>query len=197
MFDEDDFEEKMEEYRRKREEERLAKLKRLQDKITDPQTTYLGLAHIVADRFRITQAYPGSGYSDVVYILLNHYTEEVEEDFMTWLYRDDGPFVKSPRELLKIFPEFTTISDNAHEVMKMANSVYGLDLQYSSCEWHGDYIYSFQFSYDNFTPINIDEIVEVKREISFCEKYNLDTTALEKKLEGYGLTVEQLEKLDG
>lgn len=194
MFD-DDFEEKMKEYERKREEERLAFLKKCHDKITDDGLVYLGLSHILAHRFRIEEPYPGADYPPVVYDLLNYYVDHVDGDFMKWLHSDDGPFVKTPKEILKIFPEFTGISSNARKVMKIANALYGLDMKYSGDDWYGDYIFSYSFDFNSFTPVDIDEVKKLKDEIAILEKHGVDTSELETKLQSYGFTDEQLEKI--
>ena len=192
----DDIDKAMEEYRRKEEEERLAFLRRCHEKVKDDDdTVYLGLSYILAHRFRIREAYHGSGFHNVVYILLNYYVDHVEEDFMTWLHKDDGPFVKTPDEIKKIFPEFKCITSKAREIVELANQMYGLDLKYDSNEYYGTYIYSFSFDFNSFTPIDMVEVVELKNEISVLQKHNIDTTALEEKLNNYGFTAEQLEMI--
>ncbi len=191
----DDFEKEMEEYERKREEERQAFLQKCHDKITDGGIVYQGLAFIIAHRFKITEAYHGSGFHDVVYRILNHYVEEVDEDFETWLHKDDGPFVRPAKTMVNIFPEFKKISNKPRKIMEIANEMYGLDLQYDHCEYHGDYVYSYSFDFNSFTPINVDEVVKLKEEITILKSYGHPTDELEAKLQGYGFTPEQLERL--
>ena len=192
----DDFEKAMAEYEQKREEERLAFLKNCHEKVTDDGLVYMGLSFILADRFNIEQPYSGANFPEVVYVLLNYWVEHVDEDFMTWIHKDDGPFVKTPKQILKIFPEFSCITSRVGEVVKLANQLYGLELQYDgSDEYYGSYVYSFSFDFNSFTPINMDEIVELKKEISILQKHDVDTSALEEKLAGYGFTPEQLEMI--
>lgn len=191
----DDLDEMMDEYERKKEAERQAFLQRCHDKIKDGRTVYEGLSFIIAHRFRIDESYHGSGFHDVVYDLLNHYVEEVDEDFSTWLFKDDGPFVRPAREMVKIFPEFKRISNNPRKLVELANELYGLDLKYAPNEYYGDYVYSYSFDFNSFTPINVDEVVELKQEIATLEKYGNDASELKTKLRGYGFTDEQLERL--
>ena len=185
----------MEDYERKREEERLAFLQKCHDKITDGSVVYQGLAFIVAHRFRLTEAYHGSGFPEVVYDILNHYVDEVDEDFNTWLHKDDGPFVRPAKDAVRIFPEFKRITTNARKIVEIANEMYGLNLEYSHCDYHGDYFFSYSFDFNRFTPINVDEVIELKQEIATLQKYGNPTDELEKKLKGYGFTQEQLERL--
>lgn len=190
-----DLDKEMEEYERKKEEERLAFLQKCHDKIKDGRTVYEGLSFIIAHRFRITEAYHGSGFHEVVYRILNYYVDEVDEDFQTWLHKDDGPFVRPAKEVVKIFPEFKKISTNARKIVEIANELYGLDLQYDHCEYHGDYVYSYSFDFNSFTPINVDEVVKLKEEIAILKSYGHPTEELEKKLKSYGFTPKQLERL--
>lgn len=189
----DDFEKAMKEYEEQKEKERLAFLKRCHDKITDDGIVYLGLSHILAHRFRIEEPYHGSDYPGVVYELVNYYVDNVEEDFLDWIHKDNGPFVKTPKQIIKIFPEFHNITKDARKIVKLANKIYNLDLKYNHDEYYGDYIYSYSFDFNSFTPINISEVIELKKEIEVLRKYNQPTDELEKKLTGYGFTPEQLE----
>ncbi len=190
-----DLDKEMEEYERKKEEERLAFLQKCHDKIKDGRTVYEGLSFIIAHRFRIDESYHGSGFHDVVYDLLNHYVEEVDEDFRTWLFKDDGPFVRPAKDMVKIFPEFKRISNKPRKLVEIANELYGLDLKYAPNEYYGDYVYSYSFDFNSFTPINVAEVVELKQEIATLEKYGNDASELKTKLRGYGFTDEQLEML--
>lgn len=189
----DDIDKAMEKYREEKEKERLAFLKRCHDKITDDGIVYLGLVHILAHRFQIEEAYYGSGYPNVVYELLNYYVDHVDGDFLDWLHKDDGPFVKTPNEIIKIFPEFHNITKDAKSIVKLANKIYNLDLKYDYDEFHTDYIYSYSFDFNSFTPVSIDEVIELKKEIEVLKKYNQPTVELEEKLAGYGFSQEQLE----
>lgn len=191
----DSLEEEMRKWEEEREKERLAFLKKCHEKITDDSTVYLGLSYIIANRFRISESYHGSGFHDVVYDILNYYVDNVDEDFMKWLHKDDGPFVKTPKQILKIFPEFSCITDSAFEIMKIANQMYGLDMKYDSNDYHGTYIYAYSFDYNSFTPVDIEAVKSLKDEIKVLEKHGVDTSDLQAKLESYGFTKEQLEMI--
>lgn len=191
----DDLEKQMAEWERQKEEERLAFLKTCHEKITDDGIVYLGLSYILADRFHITAPYPGASFPEVVYELLNYYVENIDEDFITWLHKDDGPFVKTPQQIKNIFPEFACITHKAFEIMKIANQMYGLEMKYDSDEYHGTYIYAYSFDYNSFTPIDIEAVKKLKDEIAILEKHGVDTTDLQAKLESYGFTKEQLEMI--
>ena len=68
-----------------------------------------------------------------------------------------------------------------------------LDLDY---DWvDEDYMYSFSFDFNSFTPLNIDEVRKLKLEIDFCKKYGIDYSDLEKKFLEYGLDESQIELL--
>ena len=62
-------------------------------------------------------------------------------------------------------------------------------------DWERDYVYSYSFDFNSFTPISMDEVKEIKAEIKFCEKYGLDHNELDEKLSSFNLSKEVLEMI--
>ena len=139
----------------------------------------------VAERFDID--FDGVAYTPC-YKLANHYimNDDIEMGFVEWLYCDDAPFLKPLYRISEYFPEFKEITESDKEIVELANKFYNLDLKIDG-EWYTKYVYSFSLNFNNFTSIKMDEVVELKREISFCKKYGLETEELEGKLAEYGL----------
>lgn len=146
----------------------------------------------VAERFGID--FHGVAYTPC-YKLANHYimNDDIEMGFVEWLYCDDAPFLTSLYKIGKYFPEFKEIAESDKEIVELANKFYGLDLKIDG-DWYTEYVYSFSLNFNSFTPIKMDEVVELKREISFCKKYGLETEELEGKLAEYGLPEEILKE---
>ena len=189
----EDFDTVMEEYYKKEEEKRQKFLQKCHDKV-DNETIYKGLSYIIADRYNIKQVYQEAPFHEVVYIILNYYIEHVDEDINKWLHSNNAPLVKTPTEINKIFKEFSTITENdARETIQLANHIYGLDLKYHYCDYNGVYIYSLDFDFNSFKPIDLTEIKELKTKINILKEYDVDTNELEKQLNSYGFTDEQLE----
>lgn len=190
---EDDFEKQLEEKRRKKEEERLAFLNKCLTKLTDPELAYRCLALRIAERFEIesnwSRQFPGP-----VYAILNHYVNEVDEDFETWLNKEDAPFIRKAEELDKIFPEFTFESSNRKKV-ELINKVYNVSLIYYHDEFEPDYIYSYSFDFNSFKPLDINKIHLIKGEIRILEKYNHPTLELEEQLKEFNLPEDILKEI--
>lgn len=150
------------------------------------------LALKVAERFDID--FDGVAYTPC-YKLANHYilNDNIDIGFVEWLYCDDAPFLKPLHRIGKYFPEFKEITSSDKEIVELANKFYSLDLKIDG-DWYTEYVYSFSLNFNNFTPIKMDEVVELKREISFCKKYGLETEELEGKLAEYGLPEEILKE---
>ena len=55
--------------------------------------------------------------------------------------------------------------------------------------------YSYSFDFNSFTPIPIKEIYEIKQEIAILSKYAVDTSALEAKIDSYGLPENVIQRL--
>lgn len=182
----DSFDKEMEEYRREQELERQKFLDKCVSKIDDGELAYSLLVLAVCERFKLDVRYPPS----VAYIMVEHFVENVEEPFNEWVNKNDAPFIRPFSSLKKIFPEFKGIAKNDYGIVKLANEIYNLDLDY---DFDADYVYSFSFDFNSFVPLDMNEIKNLKTEIMFCEKYNIDCSSLKEQLMGYGLTEEQLE----
>ena len=180
------IEKEMEEYYRKQEEERLAFLDKCLSKLTDPDLAYRCLALRIGERFNI-KAHFDNVFPDPVYAILNYYVEEVDEDFETWLNKDDAPLIRKARELPKIFPELVFKHRSNKKIAELANEVYGLELEFFSNELGEDYVYAYSFDFNSFKPIPVNEIQAIKQEISILEKYSYDATELKEKLKTYNL----------
>lgn len=188
-----DFEKEMNEYEKKRETKRQAFLKKGVNKIKDNGSlVYKSLALYITDRYDI---YSDFKLPTVVYELLNHYIDNVDEDFEEWLHKDNSPLIRKSREIPKIFPEITEITTNKKKIVEIANNIYGLNLEYYTDYYDTPYLFSLEFDFNSFTPININEIKQLKEEIKILKKHNVDTEELELKLSSYGLTSEQIDEL--
>ena len=150
------------------------------------------LALYIAKRYDIDTDFT---LPEPIYIILNHYVENVDENIEEWLHKDNAPLLRNKNEIKKIFPEIAEITDNNRKIVEIANQIYDLDLVYYEDMFEIPYLYSLEFDFNSFTPINIKEIKELKSEIKTLQKYNVDTTELENKLKDFGLTKEQIEAL--
>ena len=56
-----------------------------------------------------------------------------------------------------------------------------------------DYIYSLSFDFNSFTPLPVDDVVELTREIEFCKKYNIDSDELTDKMKSYNIPKQALD----
>ena len=182
----DSLDKAMEEYHKEQEEKRQKFLGKCLDKINDGDFAYNLLVLAVCKRFNLDIDYT----PNVAYIMVEHFVENVDESFNEWVNKNDAPFVRPFSSLKKIFPEFRSIAKNGREIVKLANEIYNLDLDY---DFDADYVYSFSFDFNSFTPINMNEVKELKTEISFCRKYGIDCTKLEEQLMSYGLNKDQLD----
>ena len=144
----------------------------------------------VAQRFNIDLE--GIQYTPC-YKLANHYilNDDINMDFVEWLYCEDAPFLKPLYEIGMFFPEFKGIAKNNHEIVDLANKVYGLDLIIDN-DWYTEFVYCFSINFNKFIPIDFERVSELKQEIGFCRKYGLDYSSLKMEVEKLGLTVEKL-----
>lgn len=182
----DDFEKYLEEKRQKEQREYEKFMKTCKDKITDGDVIYRALALFIAQRFKVEIP----SYGDIdnsVYHILNHYVEEVDEDFEKWLNKDDAPLIRSRKQLRKIFPEFKFIKSDK-KLVETVNTIYNLNLELSE-----RYIYSLSFDFNSFVPINVDEIHKIKEEIKVLKKYGHSTKELEDKLAEFKIKPEIME----
>lgn len=184
----DELTKKMEEYEQKKEMEYQEFMKTCHDKITSGELIYRAMALFIARRFEVKiSSYRGCDVDGSVYYILNHYINEIDEDFETWLNKEDAPLIRSRKQLRRIFPEFKFIKSD-RELVETANKVYNLNLQLTE-----DYIYSLSFDFNSFTPINVEEIHEIKEEIKVLKKYGHPTDELEEKLSQFNLSSEIME----
>lgn len=183
-----DIDEFMEQERQKREEEHDVFMKTCREKITDGDLVYRALALFIAKRFDVDIP----SYGDMngsVYIILNHYVEEVDEDFETWLNKENAPLIRRKNELREIFPEFSFMVKDS-DIVEAVNKIYGLNI-----ELRGDYFYSLEFDFNSFVPIDVGEIHALKEEKKTLEKYGMPTDEVDEKLDSFGLDPEIMEAI--
>lgn len=187
-----DIEKQLEQYKIEREKEEIKKeeerkvfFQKCSDKIRNGEFIYDLLANFLAKRFNMDIKY---SYENPIYAILNHYINNVEEDFLDWIYKDNAPYVVKASKMPKIFHEFKELGDNK-AIMEMANKVYNLNLKYhyGECSYDDDYVFAYEFDFNSFTPINLDEVIQLKREIDVLKKYNHNTDELESKLKDFNL----------
>lgn len=185
VFDIDAY---MEERRAEEEKKHEDFMQKCRDKITDGDVIYRALALFIAKRFDVEIPHY-RGVDGSVYHILNYYIENVDEDFETWLNKEDAPMIRPISQLRKIFPEFDFM-ESEYKILKTVNKVYNLDLDYTE-----EYIYSLSFDFNSFTPIDVSEIHEIKEEIKTLQKYGYPTDELEEKLNSFELDPEILEAI--
>lgn len=191
----DKFEEAMSEYERKREEERLAFLKKGADKVRhDDDLLYRMMALHLSQRFELGLEWNNKPHY-VVYSILNYYIENVDEDWDEWLHKDNAPIIKPIKEIKRYFPELKAICDSDEEIIRLANSIYNLDIKTDYDGFDVSHFYTYSFDFNSFTPINVKEIKKLKTEKCILSKYGYDTSEIDEKLNSFGLTEEQLERL--
>ena len=115
-------EKEMSEYQKKKEEKRKQFFKKCSDKIRKGELIYQALALYIAKRYNIDTDY----LPNVIYIILNHYIENIEEDFETWIHKENSPLLRPAEQLPKIFPEIAVITTNEEQIIKIANNLYNL-----------------------------------------------------------------------
>lgn len=191
-----DIEDIMSDYEKKRQMEYERFMNKCASKITDGDLIYRLLALGICKRFKLKLDYTCSP-PDVVYAILNHYVEEVDEDFEEWLNKEDAPMIRRASELKRIFPEIASFTESNREIVEVANEIYGLNLELYSERYEEEYIYSLSFDFNSFVPIDISRIREIKEELAFCKKYGVENPEMEEELKSFGLSDEQLDKIGG
>lgn len=191
----DSIEKAMQEYEKKEEEKRLTFLKKGANKIRDDDDLlYRLMALHLSQRFKL-----GLNWNDephgVVYSVLNYYIDNVDEPWEEWLNKDNAPIIKPIKEIKKYFPELKKISNNEREIIKIANNIYGLNIETDYDGFDTNHFYAYELDFNSFTPIDIKEVKELKTEKMILAKYGHDTSEIDKKLKTFGLTEEQLEVL--
>lgn len=187
------FMDEFEEYIRKSEDRRELKrqkyFKQIADNVRDGALILKGMSLIVAQRFGVSA--DEEEYSPC-WRIAEHYafSDDIECNFVEWLHCDDAPFLCYLFNIVDYFPEFKGIAKSNKEIVKLANQVYGLDLEIE--DYYHDYVYSFSLNFNSFVPIDLKKLIDLKQEIDFCRKYGLETEELESKLEDYGVSYEAL-----
>lgn len=179
-----------------REEERLNFLKEGGDKIrNNNELLYEMTALFIQDRFNIRDDWYDK-IPAVVWRVTDYYYEEVNEPLNQWLRKDNSPMIKTVNDFKKIFPELSGLCSNVLDMVELANKLYNLELKvdYDGID-EPEYVYSFNFDFNTFTPINVKKIKELKTEKCVLAKYGHDTSEIDEKLNNFGLTEEQLEMI--
>lgn len=187
-----DIDKEMEEYELKREKEKQLFFNKCLSKMDDGKIAYHSFELLLCERFDI-EIEKLLNSPEAIYLVLNHFVENVDEPFYDWVNKNDAPLIRRADELPKIFPEFKCITDKPDKIVELANRIYGLDLKISHEDWYHNYVYSFSFDFNSFTPINLDEIKELKTEIEVLKKHGHPLGDLEDKLKSYGLSDDELE----
>ncbi len=161
-------------------------------KITDNSLIYRMCALRITQRFELKLEWDNNP-PHVCYKILNYYIENIDEDFEEWLHKDDAPLIRSVSDLRKIFPELVFNDETRNkEIIDLANTLYNVGLHLDT---DNDYIYSYSFDFNSFTPIPIKEIYEIKQKITILLEYGVDTSALEAKIDSYGLPEDIVRRL--
>ncbi len=198
-LDINDFEDYREFFEAKREleeQERLQFLKDTREKVykcNDGEFHYRLLVLRVCQRYKLSLEY----VPDAVYIVVNNYIEKMDDiSFEEYLCGPSAPLIRPVKEVRKIFHEFSFLETNK-EIVDLANKVYGLNLKIvNSGSYEPPYLFSESFSFESFTPINIDEVKTLKDELTILKKYDASNKAIQElkdKINGFGLSKEILE----
>ena len=192
----EDIEVTMEKIRQQREEERLNFLKEGGDKVrNDDELLYEMTALFIQDRFEIKDTWCHR-IPEVVWRVTDHYYEKVNEPLHKWLRKNDSPIIKTVNEFKRMFPELSGLCSDTLDMVELANNLYDLKLK---TDYDGiddpEYVYSYNFDFSSFTPINLQKIKELKTEKCILAKYGYDTKEIDEQLNTFGLTEEQLEMI--
>lgn len=190
----DDFDKYLEEKREKERIERKKFFDKCASKITDGKFIYHLLGLALCERFKLDLNYNGEP-PNVVWNIVNYYVDEINEDYVDWLVRDDAPIIRPISDLKRIFPEIALIKNNENEIIELANRLYGLEIKTDCSGYSTSYFYAYKFDFNSFVPLPIDEIKSIKKEIEILTKYGFNVTELNEKLSEYGLTEDELEMI--
>lgn len=193
----DDIEEYLRQKREEEEKERLAFLDKCANKVKDDSNLiYRLLALGLCSRFNLELNYDGEP-PYVVYGILNYFVNNVDMRWDEWLHSDDAPLIRPINELKKVFPELALIYDDEEDIVKLANKLYDLNIKtdYDSIYKYSKYFYANSFNFNNFTPINVSKIKELKDEKEILIKYGHDVSEIDKKISEFGLTEEEIEAI--
>lgn len=192
---EDTFEREMREFEKREEQKRLAFLEKGANKVrNDDDLIYRLMALHLSQRFKIGLDWNDEPYG-VVYSVLNHYIDHVDEPWEEWLNKNDAPIIRPIKSIKEYFPELKAIANDNEEIIRLANNIYNLDIKTDYDGFDSQHFYSYSFDFNSFVPIDIKEIKELKTEKMVLAKYGHDTSEIDKKLKTFGLTEEQIEVL--
>lgn len=193
----DDFEKYIKEKREQEEKERLEFLNRCGDKVRDNnELIYHSLGLALCERFRLKLSYNGEP-PYVVWGIVNYYVDNIDEDWVDWLTKDDALIIRPVSHIKKIFPELAIIKDDEYEIINLANKLYNLDIKtdYDCVDGYGEYFFAYSFDFNSFKPLPVNEIKAIKEERDVLVKYGYNVTQLNEKLTSYGLTEDELEMI--
>ena len=191
-----DFDEYLEAKRELEEQERLQFLKDTREKVykcNDGEFHYRLLVLRVCQRYKLSIEY----VPNAVYAVVNDYIEKMDDiSFEEYLCGPSAPLIRPVKDICKIFHEFSFLKTDK-EIVDLANKVYGLNLKIvSNGSYGGSYLFSESFSFESFTPINIDEVKTLKDELTILKKHDASNKAIQElkdKINGFGLSKEILE----
>lgn len=189
----DDFDKYLEQKRQEEEKERKAFMNKCANKIRDGEFIYHLLGLSLCERFKLDLNYDNEP-PYVVWGIVNYYVDNIDEEWVDWLSRDDAPIIRPISDLKKIFPELASIAADNNGIIKLAKKLYGLDIKINSGMFgYAQYFYAYSFDFNSFKPLPIDEIKAIKKEKEILIKHGYDVSELDEKLSKYGLTSEELE----
>lgn len=188
----DDFEKYIAEKREQERKEKQAFMDKCANKIRDGKFIYHLLGFALCERFKLDLRYNGEP-PYVVWDIINYYVDNIDEDWVDWLTKDDAPIIRPLSHLRKIFPELASIKKDDEDIVDLANKLYNLDIKTDYDGYSSKYFYAYSFDFNSFKPLPVDEIKAIKREKDVLDKYGYDVSELDKKLSSFGLTEEELE----
>ena len=97
-----------------------------------------------------------------VHVITEYYFDNQEHfdcSFEEWLTADNGPLVR--HGIKGLFPEFEFITDDKHEIAKLAKEKYGVELKF---DWEGYYVYSLEFDFRKINSQRVD-LESIKEEL--------------------------------
>ena len=190
----DDFEKYIAEKREQKRKERQAFMDKCASKIRDGKLIYHLLGLALCERFKLDLRYNGEP-PYVVWDIVNYYVDNIDEEWVDWLTKDDAPIIRPISHLRRIFPELASIKKDDDGIIELANKLYGLDIKTDYDGYSSEYFYAYSFDFNSFKTLPVKEIRAIKEERDILVKYGYDVTQLNEKLSEYGLTDDELEMI--
>ena len=190
----DDFEKYIAEKREQERKEKQAFMDKCANKIRDGKFIYHLLGLALCERFKLDLRYDGEP-PYVVWDIVNYYVDNIDEDWVDWLTKDDSPIIRPLSHLRRIFPELASIKKDDEDIIDLANKLYNLDIKTDYDGYSSEYFYAYSFDFNSFKPLPVSEIRTIKEERDILVKYGYDVTQLNEKLSEYGLTDDELEAI--